>query len=153
MKTLGRALVLASAVFAVQAMAQTADQSDWDRIVLEDKAGNVMTSTGGDYQTAAIGKELIVGEHMMLSGDKTLAKVVYYELDDDGDVIRKCVKDYAQPDTYIIDASCIVAAAWANTPMAPGAGIIAGAAVIGGVLIDIDDDVPVGPLSTGVRHL
>ena len=153
MKTLGRALVLASAVFAVQAMAQTPNKSDWDRIVLEDKAGNVMTSTGGDYQTAAIGKELIVGEHMMLSGDKTLAKVVYYELDDDGDVIRKCVKDYAQPDTYIIDASCIVAAAWANTPMAPGAGIIAGAAVIGGVLIDIDDDVPVGPLSTGARHL
>ena len=152
MKTLGRALVLASAVFAVQAMAQTADQSVWDRIVLEDKAGNVMTSTGGDYQTAVIGKELIVGEHMMLSGDKTLAKVVYYELDDDGDVIRKCVKDYSQPDTYIIDASCIAAVAWTNGSVGAGAGIIAGAAVIGGVLIDIDDDVPVGPLSTAVRH-
>ena len=153
MKALGRALVLASAMCAVQAMAQSTGQSDWDRIVLEDKAGNVMTSAGGDYQTAAIGKELIVGEHMMLSGDKTLAKVVYYELDDDGDVIRKCVKDYSQPDTYIIDASCIVAAAWANPPVGAGAGIIAGAAVIGGVLIDIDDDAPVGPLSTGVRHL
>ena len=88
----------------------------------------------------------------MLSGDKTLAKVVYYELDDDGDVIRKCVKDYSQPDTYIIDASCIAAVAWTNGSVGAGAGIIAGAAVIGGVLIDIDDDVPVGPLSTAVRH-
>ena len=154
MKTLGRALVLASAVFAVQAMAQTADQSDWDRIVLEDKAGNVMTSAGGDYQTAVIGKELIVGEHMMLSGDKTKAKVVYYELDDDGDVVRKCVKDYVDPDTYIIDATCVPAAVWAHTGAASGvnAGIITGTAVIGGVILHTRDSTPPGPLSTGVRH-
>ena len=151
MKKLSLALLAVAALAATPAFAQQG-KTDWDKIVLEDKAGNVMTSSGGDYQTAAIGKELIVGEHMMLSGDKTLAKVVYYELDDDGDVIRKCVKDYSQPDTYIIDASCIAAVAWTNGSVGAGAGIIAGAAVIGGVLIDIDDDVPVGPLSTAVRH-
>ena len=146
MKTLGRALVLASAVFAVQAMAQTADQSDWDRIVLEDKAGNVMTSTGGDYQTAVIGKELIVGEHMMLSGDKTLAKVVYYELDDEGRVVDKCVRDYVDPNVYIIDATCKPIVAWTSN----GKGIVIGAALVGAALLDsAGDEAP--PVSTGAR--
>ena len=149
MKTLGRALVLASAVFAVQAMAQTADQSDWDRIVLEDKAGNVMTSTGGDYQTAAIGKLLVVGENMMLSGDKSLAKVVYYDLDDNGNVLHRCVRDYRDPNTYIIDATC-VPAAWAADRGA--AGIITGAAVGVALLLNSQDDVPPGPISNGPRN-
>lgn len=144
------ALAVVAALAAVPAHAQNG-KSDWDKIVLEDKAGNVMTSTGGEYLSADIGKLLAVGEHMMLSGNTSKAKVVYYELDDDGDVVRKCVKDYTDPDTYIIDATCVPPAAWAGS--SKGAGIIVGAAVIGGVLLNIDDDVPVGPLSTGVRHL
>ena len=147
MKTLGRALVLASAVFAVQAMAQTADQSDWDRIVLEDKAGNVMTSTGGDYQTAEIGKLLVVGENMMLSGEKSLAKVVYYELDDNGNVVQKCVRDYKDPNTYIIDASCVPAAAWASSK-----GVIIGAAVVAAALLGSGGDKDPGPVSNGPRN-
>ena len=148
------ALSVVLAVFAAPALAQ--DNNDWDKIVLEDKGGNVMTSTGGDYQTAVIGKQLVVGEHMMLSGDATKAKVVYYELDDDGHVIRKCVKDYTDPNTYIIDATCTGAVAWTHgaRPVGAGAGIIVGAAVIGGVIINkTGDEVPVGPISTAVRHL
>ena len=145
------ALSVVLAVFAAPALAQ--DKSDWDKIVLEDKSGNVMTSTGGDYQTAVIGKQLVVGEHMMLSGDATKAKVVYYELDDDGHVIRKCVKDYTNPDTYIIDASCVPAAVWANTTGSmKGAGFIVGAAVVGAALLEQGDKVAPGPLSMGARH-
>jgi len=153
MKMLALALIAATAFFAAPASAQEQGKSDWDKIVLEDKAGNVMTSTGGDYQTAQIGKLLIVGEHMMLA-DATKAKVVYYELDDEGRVLNRCVKDYTDPDTYIIDANCKVAA-WANSGHVSGAsaGIIAGAAAIGAALINAEDKVEPGPLSTAVRHL
>ena len=154
MKMLALALIAATAFFAAPASAQEQGKSDWDKIVLEDKAGNVMTSTGGDYQTAQIGKLLIVGEHMMLA-DATKAKVVYYELDDEGRVLNRCVKDYTDPDTYIIDATCTPVAAWTGSTAGNGmnAGIIVGAGVIGAVLLNTDDNVDVGPLSTGVRHL
>ena len=69
MKKLSRALLAVAALAATPAFAQQG-KTDWDKIVLEDKAGNVMTSTGGDYQTAEIGKLLVVGENMMLSGEK-----------------------------------------------------------------------------------
>lgn len=154
MNKLAFALVAVSAMFATPASAQDQGKSDWDKIVLEDKSGNVMTSTGGDYQTAQIGKLLIIGEHMML-GDATKAKVVYYELDDNGKVLNRCVKDYTDPNTYIIDATCKMAAAWTSGGGISGAnaGIIAGAAVIGAALINSDDKVEPGPLSTAIRHL
>lgn len=142
------AVLAAFAILAGPAAAQT-DKSDWDKIVLEDKAGNVMTSTGGEYQTAQIGKLLVVGENIMLSGDKTLAKVVYYELDDDGDVIHKCVRDYRDPSTYIIDANCVPAAGWvAGSGKLP----IVLTAVGIAALLNGADDVPVGPISTGGRN-
>ena len=150
------ASLLISAALAMPAFAQNNSDDGWDRIVLEDKGGNVLTSTGGEYQTAQIGKQLVVGEHMMLSGTSTKAKVVYYDLNDEGKIIRKCVKDYTDPNTYIIDATCTGAVAWTHgaRPVGAGAGIIVGAAVIGGVIIDKKgDNVPVGPLSTSVRHL
>ena len=154
MKKLSLALLAVAALAATPAFAQQG-KTDWDKIVLEDKGGNVMTSTGGDYQTAVIGKQLVVGEHMMLSGDATKAKVVYYELDDNGKVLNRCVKDYTDPNTYIIDATCTPVAAWTGSAAGNGmnAGIIVGAGVIGAVLLNTDDNVDVGPLSTGVRHL
>jgi hypothetical protein len=154
MKMLGYTLIALSAMSAAAASAQEQGKSDWDKIVLEDKAGNVMTSTGGDYQTAPIGKQLIIGEHMML-GDATKAKVVYYELDDNGKVLRRCVKDYTDPNTYIIDAVCTAGAAWTNGGAISGAnaGIIVGAGVIGAALLNGADKVEVGPLSNAVRHL
>ena len=64
MKTITKisAALLVSAL-AIPAFAQNAP----DRIVLESKAGSVMTSTGGDYATAPLGKALTTGESMMLT--------------------------------------------------------------------------------------
>ena len=141
-----------AATFTAPAFAQS--KSDWDKIVLEEARGSVMTSTGAEYQTASVGKLLVVGENMMLS-TSSKAKVVYYDLDDEGKVVDKCVKDYTDPNTYIIDATCTPVAAWTGSAAGNGmnAGIIVGAGVIGAVLLNTDDNVDVGPLSTGVRHL
>ena len=141
-----------AATFTAPAFAQS--KSDWDKIVLEEVRGSVMTSTGAEYQTASVGKLLVVGENMMLS-TSSKAKVVYYELDDEGKVVDKCVKDYTDPSTYIIDAACTPAAAWANTAGSPGMSpaLIIGAGVVGAALINTDDKVDVGPLSSSVRHL
>lgn len=160
MKRNGQHLWIALALLAAgaPAFAQSAggaprNDSDWDKIVLEDKAGNVMTSTGGDYQAANIGQQLVVGERMMLTGDVSKAKVVYYKLDRDGDVIRKCVKDYRDPETYIIDASCVPAAAWWSGAPSSGGGIVAGAAVAGALLLNSQGNVPVQPgaVSASIR--
>ena len=146
MKKLGYTLIALSAISFAAASAQEQGKSDWDKIVLEDKAGNVMTSTGGEYETAPIGKEMIVGEHMMLSGEKPKAKVVYYELDDEGRVVDKCVRDYVDPNVYIIDATCKPIVAWTSN----GKGIVIGAALVGAALIGSDgDEAP--PVSTGAR--
>jgi len=146
MKQLAYAMLAAGVLFASPAFAQQG-KSAWDKIVLEDKAGNVMTSTGGDYQTALLGQNLAVGEYMMLSGDKALAKVVYYELDDNGKVLHKCVRDYTDPNTYIIDASCVPAAAWAS-----GNGPMIGAAVVAALLLGSGGDTDPGPISAGPRN-
>ena len=58
------AFALLTALFAANASAQ--DMGKPDRIVLEAKAGSVMTSQGGEYQTASVGKLLTTGESMML---------------------------------------------------------------------------------------
>ena len=152
MKKLAFAAIALAAIFVAPAIAQ--ETASWDKIVLEDKAGNVMTSQGGEYQTAPIGKQLTVGERMML-GDATVAKVVYYDLDDNGKVLNKCVRDYTDPNTYIIDANCTAAVAWTNGGQINGvsAGIIVGAGVIGAALLNSADKVEVGPLSSAVRHL
>ena len=154
MKKLGFTLIALSALSFAAASAQEKGKSDWDKIVLEDKAGNVMTSTGGDYQTAPIGKQLIIGEHMLL-GDATKAKVVYYELDDNGKVLSKCVKDYTDPNTYIIDAVCTPGAAWANGGAISGTkmGLIIGAGVVGAVLINENGTDDEGPISNAGRNL
>ena len=152
MKKFAFAAIALAAIFVAPAIAQ--ETASWDKIVLEDKAGNVMTSQGGEYQTAPIGKQLTVGERMML-GDATVAKVVYYDLDDNGKVLNKCVRDYTDPNTYIIDANCTAAVAWTNGGLINGvsAGIIVGAGVIGAALLNSADKVEVGPLSSAVRHL
>ena len=152
MKKFAFAAIALAAIFVAPAIAQ--ETASWDKIVLEDKAGNVMTSTGGDYQTAPIGKQLIIGEHMML-GDSTKAKVVYYELDDDGKVVSKCVKDYTDPNTYIIDAVCTPGAAWANGGAISGTkmGLIIGAGVVAAVLINGNGTDDEGPISNAGRNL
>lgn len=118
-----------------------------DKIVLEAKAGSVMTSAGGEYQTAGVGKLLKAGESMMLA-DGSSATVVYYYLDSDGDVLRKCTERYVGANTYTIDDSC-VAAAWTASDNRFAPLIIIGAGLIGAAILNNMDDVPPGPLSTG----
>ena len=139
-KTLKFSAVLLAMAFAAPALAQDKP----DSIVLESKAGSVMTTSGGAYETAPTGKRLVEGESMMLS-DGAKATVVYYY--DNGD--RKCVENYAGPNTFVIDDSC-TKAAWANNG-SPGksALIIVGAGLIGAAVLESMDKVPVGPLSTG----
>ena len=138
------AFVLFASLFATTAFARDADKPD--KIVLEAKTGSVMTSTGGQYQTADVGRLLVSGESMML-GDSSNATVVYYYLDDEGEVERKCVEKYDGANTYVIDESCAVAA-WIPGSRA-AAGIIVGAGLIGAAIIGGMDNTPAPPLSAG----
>lgn len=134
------------AMMALPALAQQPEQSKPDSIVLETKTGSVMTSTGGAYETASIGKQLVTGESMMLT-EGSKATVVYYY--DNGN--RKCVEQYAGPNTYVIDDSC-KKAAWVNNG-SPGksAFVILGAGLIGAAVLASMDDVPPGPISASAR--
>ena len=139
-----------AAVCALPALAQSQSGNDWDKIVLEQASGSVMTSTGGDYRSASVGDQLAVGQNMMLAGAQPGAKLVYYKLDDNGHVLRKCVRSYDQANTYVVDASCVGSAAWAHSGGMSGAnvGIIAGAALVGAALIGSEKNTPI---STGKR--
>ena len=134
-------LALLSATCCMPAFAQETVKPD--SIVLETKTGSVMTSTGGDYQSADTGKQLVIGESMMLN-DGAKATVVYYY--DNGK--RKCVERYIGPNTYVIDDSC-KAVAWLNT--SSGKAVIVGSAVVAAALLaggGGDDD---APISAGAR--
>jgi len=148
------AFALVTALFAATASAQ--EMGKPDRIVLQSKAGSVMTSQGGEYQTAPVGKLLVENESMML-GEGATATVVYYYLDDAGKIDRECVEKYSGANTYVIDDRCtVVAGAWMAGGNSGGAGIIIGAGLIGAAIINGMGDEPVGPLSTGpngtIRH-
>jgi len=133
------------AVCAAPVFAQ--DQSKPDSIVLETKVGSVMTSTGGDYQSADTGKLLVEGESMMLN-DGAKAKVVYYY--DNGN--RKCVENYAGPNTIVIDDSCKAAAWLTSNPR--GTALIVGGALVAAALLtgSGDNNAPTPPpISAGAR--
>ncbi len=134
------------AMLALPAVAQQQVPDKPDSIVLEAKSGNVMTSNGGEYETAATGKRLVTGESMMLT-EGAKATVVYYY--DNGD--RKCVERYAGPNTYVIDDSCAKAAWMANGTPGKSALVILGAGLIGAAVLESMDDVPPGPISAGAR--
>ena len=146
-----KTLKFSAALLAVAFSAPTFAQDKPDSIVLESKAGSVMTTTGGAYESAPTGKRLVEGESMMLSEGANATVVYYY---DNGD--RKCVENYAGPNTFVIDGSCNKAA-WATTGN-PGTSalVIIGAGLIGAAVLESMDKEPVGPLSTGpngmIRH-
>lgn len=100
-----------------------------EKIVLEQKLGSVMTSTGGDYETANLGKILIRDESMMLS-EGAKATVVYYY--DNGK--RKCTEKYEGPNTFVIDDSCKVAAYLTGNSGTTGM-MVAGTALIVAAII------------------
>ena len=134
------ALLLASATTC--AFAQ--DQQKPEKIVLEQKVGSVMASAGGDYETANVGKLLIENESLMLS-EGAKATVVYYY--DNGK--RKCTEVYEGPNTFIIDDSCKKAAYLTNNR--GSVAVIAGAAIIGGAILESMDKTPPQPISGGAR--
>ncbi len=134
--------VLLLAACAMPAFAQDKDKPD--SIVLETKSGSVMTSTGGDYQSADAGKQLTEGESLMLN-DGAKASVVYYY--DNGK--RKCVEHYAGPNTFVIDDNCVKAAWLTNNPT--GTGLIVGSAVLAAALLGGGNDDEAPPVSAGAR--
>lgn len=139
--SLTAALLLA--LCAAPVLAQ--DQAKPDSIVLEAKAGSVMTSTGGDYTSAQAGKQLVEGESMMLN-DGARATVVYYY--DNGK--RKCTEHYAGPNTFVIDDSCKAAGWMASNPR--GKLLIVGSAVAAAAILASgggNDNPP--PVSAGAR--
>lgn len=141
-------LALALATASTAALAQDPATEKADRIVLEKKVGGVMASTGGDYQTADIGREFKSGDSLMVN-DKAEATVVYYYLDRDGNVRRKCVEKYPGPDTYVIDDSCVPAVAWWSGGRA---GAVVGAAVVGAALLGGGDGDDPPPVSAGANR-
>jgi hypothetical protein len=134
------------AIIAAPAFAQDAAPSGPDRIVLESKAGSVMTSTGGAFETAAPGKPLVAGESMMLTEGANATVAYYY---DNGE--RKCVEQYAGPNTYVIDDRCVKAGGADNGTAGKSALIVVGAGLIGAAVLESMDKVPPGPLSAGAR--
>ena len=131
-------LLAASAVFAAPAFAQ--DSS----ITLRVDTGTVMSSTGGEYASANTGKPLAVGEKLMINAGSSATAV--YE--------GGCTVEFKEAGVYEVPGEC-KKAAWANSGGGNGmnAAIIVGAGVIGAALLNSEDSVDVGPLSTGIRHL
>lgn len=134
---------LLMALCAAPALAQ--EQAKPDSIVLEAKAGSVMTSTGGDYTSAQTGKQLVEGESLMLN-DGAKATVVYYY--DNGK--RKCTEHYAGPNTYVIDDSC-KAAGWIATNPRGTVLIVGGAIAAAAILGSGGGDNNAPPVSAGAR--
>ena len=121
------------------------EQGKPEKIVLEQKVGSVMASTGGDYETAGVGKLLVRDESLMVA-DGAKATIVYYY--DDGK--RKCTEVYAGPNTFVIDDSC-TKAAYIGTHNGAAVGIIVGSALVGAAILNSMENSPVGPLSAGAR--
>lgn len=136
MTKLAVAMLVASAAFAAPTFAQ--DSS----ITLRVDSGTVMTSAGGDYQSANTGKPVSVGEKVMVNAGSS-ATLVY-----DGG----CTVSFTAPGVYEVPGSCSRAAAWNTGGNGKNAAIIIGTGVVIGALLNAEDNTDVGPLSNGVRH-
>lgn len=130
------ALLVLSAALSAPAFAQ-----ENSNITLRVDAGTVMSSTGGEYATANTGKQLVVGEKLMVNAGSAASAV--YE--------GGCTVEFKEPGVYEVPGECRKAA-WVGGN-GKNAAIIIGAGVIGAALLNSEDDVDVGPLSPGIRHL
>lgn len=134
MTKLAAVLIAVSSAFAAPAFAQDGN------ITLRVDSGSVMTSAGGEYASANTGKQLVVGERIMVNAGSS-ATALY-----DGG----CAVEFKEPGVYEVPATC-AKAAWAKaggTGTVRTVGIIVGAAAIGAAIRN-GDEKPVGPLSTG----
>ena len=105
-------------------------------------AGSAMASDGGQFESANTGRALDAGDKVMVNPD---SKVTLMYGND-------CTMVLDAPGVYTVPAACS-RAAWARTG-SPGksALVIAGAGLIGAAVLESMDKVPVGPLSSSVRH-
>lgn len=138
MKKLALALFVAT-VFSSSAFAAGQDAS----ITLQVNTGSVMTSTGGDFVSAASGQAVAAGQSVMLNAGSS-ATLTYG---------NGCKMELTQPGTYSVPAECKAAGGKSSGGSSGmNAAVIAGAAALGAVAIDQGKNTDNDPLSTGVRH-
>ena len=139
MKKYAAIVFAAATAFAAPAFAQDGTAT------LRIDSGTAMTSNGGEYESANTGKPLSAGDKVMVNAGSS-ATLVYG---------NGCTMKLDQAGVYTVPAACS-GAAWASSGVSNGMAtfIIVGAAVLGAAAIEnMGDDVPPGPLSTGVSHL
>ena len=77
--------------FAAPAFAQEAP------VDLQVESGTVMTSTGGEFQTAATGEDVVVGERVMVAENSSV--LVRYA--------NNCVIRFSQPGVHLVPQGCV----------------------------------------------
>ena len=141
MNKLAASLFAASVMFSAPAFAQ--DSS----ITLRVDSGSVMASNGGEFASANTGKTLAPGEKIMINAGSSATAVF----------ASGCTVQFNAPGVYEVPGQC-QKVAWGGGGSGSGsngmtAAIIIGTGVVVGALLNNEDNVDVGPLSTGVRHL
>lgn len=129
------AKLIAASAFAVAASPAFAQEPV---ATLQVETGTVMTSEGGEFQTARSGEGLNVGERIMLS-ENSVAVVRYP---------NGCVRRYDAPGVYPVPSVCTpMAGRYSGQTDWRAAGIITGVALVGAAILasmdDVDDAPPV----------
>lgn len=137
MTKLAAVLFAASVAFAAPAFAQ-----DSGTATLQVENGSIMTSTGGDYVTATTGQNLQAGQKLMV-GENSVGVLTYG---------NGCKIKLDVPGVYSVPNDCRAMAAKAGGTSGMNAGIIAMSALVAAGLIGNEENIPVGPLSNGIRH-
>ena len=139
MNKLAASLFAASVMFSAPAFAQ--DSS----ITLRVDSGTVMASNGGEFASANTGKPLAPGEKIMINAGSSATAVFG----------NGCTVEFNAPGVYAVPGECQKVAWGGGGGGSNGmtAAIIIGTGVVVGALLNNEDNVDVGPLSTGVRHL
>jgi len=134
-------------LFAVAALAFAAPAFAQDAPVdLQVESGTVMTSTGGEFETAATGENVVAGERVMV-GENSSVLVRF---------ANNCVIRFTQPGVHLVPQGCVpgvggamnagaaASAATVGSVVASNAGIIAVSAVIAasGVASSVASDPP-----------
>ncbi len=127
-KTAPVILAAAMLVLAMPAVAQ-----DQDTNITLQSQGNVMVSEGGEFESAATGRQLEAGNRLMLA-EGARARVIYE---------NNCDVTYEEPGVYTIDSNCTPVAVLTSGTNWGAAGVIAGTAVVGAALLNNMDDASV----------
>ena len=139
MKKYAAIMFAAATVFAAPAFAQEGPTT------LRVDSGTVMTSNGGEYQSANTGRPLAAGDKVMVNAGGS-ATLVYG---------NGCTMKLEQAGVYTVPATCSAATWTSSTSNGMSAFIIAGAALLGAAAVENagdNDTLDTAPLSTGVVH-